>query len=699
MKVNFSIRYKILLMTSALLLTSVSLYILLATKIFRDDKTAFVYSSNKTLVTALAAQAEMAFRTTTDKLRLFAMLSSEQYQVNSKALVQDIVATDPNIVRLELYEIGANQNNKLITSFHDPQYSRTYGLRDDYYQVLSAKRPIPFEKIQADSVYVWNGTIEDGPPLIGIGLSVIIEGANRTPEKILQSVGYIKADSFLKNINMSTLAQIFIVDKSGQILVHKNSSVMARMQDMSNLPIVAELFRSQFQSGVSKFSVGGIEMLGAYAKVPFSGTGIISQVESREAFMAVNRLAGRSILFGAIIITATFLAIVLFSRTLTRPLNRLLDAVENVSQGNLNTSIELNSRDEIAILSRSFNQMIEDLKTSRNQLEEVNRDLEQKVIDRTKKIEEQNRAVQEAKEALLKTTRLASVGEIAGRTAHEVLNPLTSLMTRIQKVQKRLNEVVSNDKEILAEIIKAWNDDLQSKGLEGFVKSLNGPSLVHQSLTILEEDLSNLKDISSRWEGELSTLDSDTKFLFREASRIETILKQMLSLSVVSRTHSMVNIHSILHDAVNITADAFSKAKIKVIEKYEANDDKIKADPSELLQVLSNLLRNSIQAITMGDVQEGLVTIYTSNVDSRIQIDIVDNGIGVSEENKPKLFVHQFSTKDPRMGTGLGLSISRRFVRAIQGDLTLVSSQPRVETRFRIEIPLYVDKSKQEAAA
>ena len=59
------------------------------------------------------------------------------------------------------------------------------------------------------------------------------------------------------------------------------------------------------------------------------------------------------------------------------------------------------------------------------------------------------------------------MGEIAGRTAHEVLNPLTSLMARIQKVQKRLNDEILSNKNLMGEIVGAWKKDLDEKGLKG----------------------------------------------------------------------------------------------------------------------------------------------------------------------------------------------------------------------------------------
>lgn len=97
--------------------------------------------------------------------------------------------------------------------------------------------------------------------------------------------------------------------------------------------------------------------------------------------------------------------------------------------------------------------------------------------------------------------------------------------------------------------------------------------------------------------------------------------------------------------------------------------------------------------------RDGLVTVTTKNAKQKLIVDIVDNGVGISAENQKRLFETHFSTKGPDMGTGLGLSISRRFIRAFNGDLFFVSSQPGKETCFRIELPLSAQEQKEEVAA
>ena len=113
----------------------------------------------------------------------------------------------------------------------------------------------------------------------------------------------------------------------------------------------------------------------------------------------------------------------------------------------------------------------------------------------------------------------------------------------------------------------------------------------------------------------------------------------------------------------------------------------------EFIQSVTNLLRNSLQAIRENSDTSGYVKISTSKHDEEIWVHIEDNGEGIVQENRSKLFESQFTTKSQKDGTGLGLSISRRFIRAVGGDIVFVESTPGVKTIFRLTLPaIYEDR-------
>jgi signal transduction histidine kinase len=173
----------------------------------------------------------------------------------------------------------------------------------------------------------------------------------------------------------------------------------------------------------------------------------------------------------------------------------------------------------------------------------------------------------------------------------------------------------------------------------------------------------------------------------------------------VSTVKNNLKASHIIHEAVNIVADLFSKNHVELIEEYHQGLDDIYVDKDELIQVLTNLLRNSLQAVCENTKEKALrlvkiktqVEFDNARSKSHLIIEISDTGVGIINDNIPKLFKTQFTTKAKDQGTGLGLSISRRFVRGFNGELYLASSIPYKLTVFRIELPL--TPSQNEVAA
>ena len=401
-------------------------------------------------------------------------------------------------------------------------------------------------------------------------------------------------------------------------------------------------------------------------------------------------------MFALMVGTLALIAAIIFAQSLTKPIDVLVGGMKNVATGDLNTHIKIQSNDEIRVLGDSFNHMISDLKESRQKLEEINRDLEDKVKERTLQLEKQNQAVKSAQEALLRTTRLAAVGEIAGRAAHEVLNPLTSILSRVQKVKRRLEDKKDAELNILSEISSAWKDDFDQGGFDKLVETWKKPSEVLEQKTLWDEDLENLGAVTNNLQNEWNDLLNDTQFLVQESERINRIVQSMRGLSIVKSEKRHHSISELLENAKNVMADYASKDGVEIELSFPKDEIYIAADKDEFLQSITNLIRNSVQAI-VEKRQEGHLSkefigkisiAVKSSGDETVQIYLEDNGIGILAENHSKLFESQFTTKPRKEGTGLGLNISRRFIRAVGGDIQLEKSEPGIGSVFKVVFPI-----------
>jgi len=118
-----------------------------------------------------------------------------------------------------------------------------------------------------------------------------------------------------------------------------------------------------------------------------------------------------------------FLLIILYFSTtqITRPLQRMVVATEEIAKGDLSHKVEINSRDELGLLATSFNEMIDQLRQANEELMEWGRTLE-------KKVEERTRELTEMQTKLLQSEKLASLGKLAAGVAHEINNPLGAIL-------------------------------------------------------------------------------------------------------------------------------------------------------------------------------------------------------------------------------------------------------------------------------
>ena len=699
MRVAFPIHYKFLLATTLLLVFSVVSYLALASHIFKRDKIELVYDLNRSRVSDLSSEVGTLFRGINDKLKLAAVLSQD-HDSRSKDRLADILNNDGNIVYLSRSPDFVRVDRVLFT---DKGFSETYSVNESFYsQKLSAERLIPFKRIQEAGVAVWNASVKGGPPLIGFGRSVqVTEDAHRPRAAAAPYalIAYIRADKLIDTFSGTKLNETRAVDHDGKVLVSGNQEEMWNAVSLFDHPLYKSAIQSEGITGVMTFAEKGEDKLGAHAATIDGQIYLLSQVSSRQVFAAVENLVKRSLIFAMIAVTLAFLVAVLFSRSLTRPLQELTEAMNTVRKnGELGASlIEVKTKDEIAVLAHSFNNMIRDLKVSRGQLQDLNRELEQKVADRTLRLKEQNQAVKVAQEALLQSTRLATVGEVAGRAAHEVLNPLTSLVARLERVRSRLERESVPEASFLGEIIGGWDADLATGGFEKLVANWRETSRVETSQTLWQEDFENVKRSQNLLRTEVANALSDIDFVLKESQRINKIVQNMRSLSRIRSEEKNVAMNPLVGRAVKIMADLGEQHHVRFNEVYNHGDDLVSLDPDEFLQCATNLLRNSIQAILSRNlpVGEGVINITTSQTSESFIIDITDNGIGISPEHKSKLFDVQFSTKPAGEGTGIGLTITRRFIRSFGGEIELVWSEPNRGCQFRITLPLQTPRMNQ----
>jgi len=679
---------------SALLIACLVVYLLIAVDVFKTDKTELIYDLNRSLVSNLAIELETEFIGVSDKFRLFALLSVDA----SKTLVnENIFGEKSDVVFASLYR---QDQVKALKNFTDKTYLETYGLEPTFFdQTLHSAKAVPFAEILKNGEYLWNASIEGGTALIGYGRNVVIEDTKGLPTDHLTVVGYIKPDKILKTLGLVKLSEATVVDQNGNVLIHSDFEIMKQAKSYQASPLFKAAVESKVNVSVASLKDDAGEFLGAFAKTYQGKIFILSRAAKDQAFSAVYQLVSRSLSFALIVITLSLLFAFLLSRSLTEPISVLVKGMEKVSAGDLSTQINVNSKDETQLLATSFNKMIHDLKSSRDELQEINRELDNKVKERTLQLEIQNQAVKEAQEALLKTTRLASAGEIAGRAAHEVLNPLTGILARLSTIDKKVRAQIEPQINLMKDIFQSWKSDHSKGGFECLSQAWQQKSQVDPAWNLWQEDLHNLNGVQNSFENLVTGITEDTKFLTNESQRINKIVSGMRKLSSLNSDIKTYSVKKLLIECRNIMADLFNQENIQIIENYTVESDQVDIDRDEFIQAVTNLMRNSLQAMkSLPESEQQKNQVFAIRLSTRAQnnkicVEIADNGGGIAEVHQKMLFEKQFTTKSADEGTGLGLGISRRFIRAHNGDIEFISSVPFTETLFKISLPLKIAKN------
>tara|TARA_B100000749_G_scaffold84052_1_gene64010 strand:+ start:147033 stop:149171 length:2139 start_codon:yes stop_codon:yes gene_type:complete len=700
-KTLFSIRYKFLSVMALLLFVCVLAYLSLATSVFRGDKTELVFDYNSSLVRNLGSDVEGVFERVKDKTELMAFF--DQSSGTRLSAPGNLFQKDDDVV----FMAKSADFKKLSKVYYENKvYYETYGLNRDYFtNSVAGSRPVPMQTVMTEGEALWNATVSGGPPLIGYARNVILKTAKNIPYKQFAIVVYLKADPLLKAVQRGQFSEVMIASAEGELLAHADPEVMAHSKAIQGSNLFQKSVASPVRSGVLQYEREGEKMLGAFEKTFGGKIFVMSRVTGSTAFAVVDQFVYRSILFAGIVLTIAFLAAVLFSRSLVSPLERLTEAMKRVSAGFLDSQIEVNTSDEISVLANSFNGMIKDLKSSRQELIEMNNHLEEKVKERTRQLEEQNQAVKEAQEALLRTTRLAAVGEIAGQAAHEVLNPLTSILSRVQKIQGRFQVFGLQESQMLKDIRTAWEQDKSEGGFEKLVESWKQPSTVYEGKDLWAEDLANIEAIEKSIGKQFKTMQSDTDFLLKEGNRINKIVNSMRSLNVMHSEKRRENPKHLIEDSIQIMQDLLEKMDIAIEFDFNESTEAVVVDSDEFTQALTNLIRNSIQAVHYRKKQseknlKGMITLKSFMLNEKIvAIQVQDNGLGITEQDQKKLFEMQFSTKSKEEGTGIGLSIARRFVRGFGGDLILKESTPGAGSVFEIQLPSAAAVEEEQESA
>jgi two-component system NtrC family sensor kinase len=326
-----------------------------------------------------------------------------------------------------------------------------------------------------------------------------------------------------------------------------------------------------------------------------------------------------------VLLIGTFI-VWLTRRFLARPIRDLIDATKTVSNMDLDQPVAAKGgSEEIRELASSFDLMRVRLKLAYNELNQSAAELEKKVDERTQQLKA-------AHQKLLQTDRLASLGHLSASVAHEINNPIGSVLT----LGKLCQRIVTQDG-----IPEARVPELQ------------------------------------RYLG----------IMVDQTARVGRIVSDLLSFSRRSKPQrSPADLNRIVEGTVSLISHKLKLANVQVkLDLCRLPD--VHCDSSQLQQVILNLLLNGAEATQGKGSGQIVITTSTSMDRESVNMTMADNGEGIREDHLSKIFDPFFTTKSDGKGVGLGLAVSYGIVQAHGGDLT-VSSRLGEGTVFTMTLPV-----------
>lgn len=318
-------------------------------------------------------------------------------------------------------------------------------------------------------------------------------------------------------------------------------------------------------------------------------------------FEDLPRRAMESLL--ALTIIAVLLGIVVsyvLSESIMRPVNKLIAATRRIAADRSPQQIHLDAAPpEIEALGNAFNEMALAIH------------------------ERDDRLHRQTHEKLMRSDRLAMIGQLAAGVAHEINNPLGSIL-----LFSRLT-----------------------------VQQLPAQGRARENLERIE----------------------------KETKRCHAIVKSLLDFARERKPLvEAVDVNRLLDETLKLFEGQFLFQNIQVARDYDAKLATIPADQSQLQQVFMNIVLNAVDAMK-GKGRLGIAT-KSNDAEGTVDIAISDSGPGIAPENLERVFDPFFTTKGVGHGTGLGLSVSYGIVQSHNGDIA-VASEPGAGATFTISLP------------
>jgi PAS domain S-box-containing protein len=420
-----------------------------------------------------------------------------------------------------------------------------------------------------------------------------------------------------------------------------------------------------------------------------------------------------------VIFVATWTALFL-AKQISVPITALLEAAREVRKGNLTHRVQVQAADELGLLVRGFNQMTQEMEANQRELDRRRRFTEailESIPTGVISISSDGR-IQRVNRPLLKifpaglVERAARLEDLFSRDDTAEIKYLMKRARRTGVATRQLELRTEDRVRHVAATVSALDDKLTS----GFVIVLEDTSeLLHAQKAAAWHEVA--RRVAHEIKNPLTPIGLSAERIARQVDRLglppaqaailrecsETISKSVESVKTLvdefsqfARFPSAQPVRCDLNQVVEEALLVFQGRLegISVRASFTPNLPPVNLDPEQFQRVVINLVDNAAEAMQDALVKNLYIATQAGSAET-VELVVADSGCGVSPDDKEKLFLPYFSTKN--RGTGLGLAIVSHIVAEHNGQIRVEDNRP-VGARFTVEIPVPMEAESDAAA-
>jgi signal transduction histidine kinase len=336
----------------------------------------------------------------------------------------------------------------------------------------------------------------------------------------------------------------------------------------------------------------------------------------------------------------------ILARRMTKPIQELAETTHLIGNGDLAARSDIHTGDEIELLSRAINRMVEALEHSQDEIRKKH-------------------------DALLDVAHRAGMAEVAIDVLHNIGNVLNSINVISSSVTNRVDQS------------RVYNIRLFAREFE------KNRHRLHDYLATdgrVDKMIDFLTALVSHLENENKAISVDMAALSRHIAYIIDIIKCQQLYSKSAGIVERVSIDELINMAVQICGNTLSIYNIR-LDLRNTDLPEMFLNRHKIIQILNNLINNAIDSVLEIKDRERVISISAEQTeDGDLLIRVEDNGIGVLEENMIKIFNHGFTTK--KGGHGFGLHSCALFAQEMKGTLNVSSSGWNQGALFELRLPV-----------